>query len=127
MPIRTEEEILAHLDNEHIRAAAEVAAAGLATGCAAVLELTPGDATCYKIVVVPPSTGVWTRDGILPRKYYWVSLLHLGGGYEWGGGHMGSDYVGSKWCHDHFWTSVVLTAFLNALSDAIKTEAAAPL
>jgi len=120
----TDEEILSRLDSDDIAAAAVHAAHVLAQRGAAVLELTPGDSTVYRIMLAAPWIGTWTTVGTKPRKNFWVALLNCSGtGYEWTGEHVDPDYAAAKWTHnDHRWTGVVLAAFLNTLADVNRTS-----
>lgn len=120
----TDEEILSRLDSNHITHAAVHAAHVLAHRGAVVLELTPGDGTCYRIMVAAPWIGTWTEEGVKPRKNFWVALLNCSGlGYEWPGLSLDPGYAASKWTHnDHRWTGVVLAAFLNALADVNRVS-----
>lgn len=110
----TPEEILERLDVEHIDSMAHQAALAL-EGCGAVrVELTPGDATRYEIIIY--GLPLITADG--SRHWggdYVVTLVNCDGrSYYWNGGHLNVGYVQEKWV-DRLWTAVVLTAFLNAV------------
>lgn len=113
------------LDLDHIRRAAAFAAQELHSGYAAGVDLTPGDATRYQIVVSRPL--VWTADGLHRPKNYAVSVICGGSAaYPWSGAPVDASYAASKWTQEgHIWTGVVVAEFLNALADAIAGELAA--
>lgn len=116
------------INKEAIRMAADLAAMMLSTTGRCELLLSPGDATCYPILIQGPGRQVGsinlTRDGEivvggLTRKNYLVTLAMENNGlsYEWTGHAMHWDYCASKWTHDgRRWTGEVMARFLTELS-----------
>lgn len=111
--------ITSRLNVHHIETAARYAAMQLAEVGSARIELTPGDATVYRIGIFSKDAPIF-RDGELVRgtRDYWVALfMGTGTAYEWSGDHdLHWSYVGSKWGDGGMHTGVVLAAFLNRLA-----------
>lgn len=109
-------DVLERLDVEHIRQAAEWVANRFTAGfLSARVNLTPGDMTCYAVVVTAPQL-VWP-DG--ENHEYIVALVNNGGGtYPWAGETVHPGYATQKWGITR-WTGVVTAAFLNALAECL--------
>lgn len=109
------------LDAEHFDLAATWAARQLSRYQRAVMTLTPGDGTAYRLVLVGPSR-VWEQGEERGRSCYWVTLLgSFGHGAEWTpGGYVHWTYAAEQWVakttgasREH--TAKVLAGFLNTL------------
>lgn len=114
----TAEDILERIDVDHIKARALPAAIHLTASGVCRVELTPNDGTRYEIVVTDaPMIG---RDDLShPANEYVVTLVNCEGrSYYWGGRLLHAGYVQDKWV-DRLWSAVVLTTFLNALSEVL--------
>lgn len=75
----------------------------------AFIDLQPGDATTYKIVVVEYAGQHWVGTSF-GRLHPWNPEMNL----HW-------DYVADKWVEDgREWTARVICRFLNTLSDKMK-------
>lgn len=80
---------------------------------AAYVDMQPGDATSYKIAVIPPGP----RRTLTPGDFL-VSLTNLGKTYPWSLAWMHPDYVCQKWVGGESsatHTAAVLATFLNVL------------
>jgi hypothetical protein len=105
--------IESRLNLDHIVNAAATAADVLAERGYAIVELTPGDATRYEIVIAK-------RGG----RGFIVSLASFNGrSYPWDGQPVHPSYVTGKWTNPTSagseWTGVVLAYFLNRLAERL--------
>lgn len=119
-------------DTDQIRQAAEFAAERLLgtpemhAANFAFVVLEPLDATRYPVTVigdVPVFTmSTWSR----PKNEYLVTLhASFGRSYPWAGLPVHADYAASKWAQDsHHHTGLVMAGFLEALSVALREQAA---
>lgn len=116
---------LVDLDAEHMDMAAGWAAIQLSRYQKAVLTLTPGDGTAYRLLLVGPSR-VWEQGEESDRACYWVTLLGpFGHGAEWTpGGYVHWTYAAEQWVaktvgasREH--TAKVLAGFLNTLDERL--------
>lgn len=80
----------------------------------ALVDLTPGDATLYRISIIQ-----------MEGSRFWVGT-QFGPSYEWGGHQMPDPgYVQDKWINPNqaaSWTAKVLCVFLSALAEKLWTE-----
>lgn len=118
------------LDQYEFDDKAAMAASMLAGHGHAFVDLQPGDATTYKIVVVQPLIAFRLSDTgwMLYPDTYWVGTS-FGPLYQWhphNSGHTSWDYVLSKWVAGNGgtaeWTARVIARFLNTLRDRMKEE-----
>jgi hypothetical protein len=90
-------------------------AANLAARGHSVIDLSPGDMTNYRIVVVE-------CDG--PDQFI-VGIVDKGCTYPWGPSNSGftsPGYAASKWTDDDEWTGAVLSRYLNGLRDVLAVK-----
>lgn len=120
----TDSELMARLDLSSVASAADWAAKELHYQGHAVVNLEPGDATRYRIVIIAAGALAYignqreTRDHAAPLRHYLVCLAtNFGSSYEWDGTPVDPGYAGSKWAvrFEHH-TGVVMSAFLTSLS-----------
>jgi hypothetical protein len=86
----------------------------------AFVDLQPGDATTYKIVVVRPTSKVeYPNPTIDWDANMWVGTS-FGPLYPWRGNTIHWDYAASKWTSDnHEWTGRVIARFLTTLAQRL--------
>jgi len=103
------------LDLDHIDKVAVEAHIDLVADGVAFVELTPGDMTSYKFVVV---ASVDEHDRAIAGGRYLVAMINTSQvAYSWDGQHTRAAYVHQKWFpRDNKWSATVLAYFLNALA-----------
>lgn len=118
------------LDQSEFDEKAEMARAMLAGHGHAYVDLQPGDATTYKIVVVQPLIAVHPQQSETGWKIYpdtyWVGTS-FGPLSQWNPeAEMDWDYVCGKWViglRGHVeWTARVIARFLNTLAATMRNE-----
>lgn len=116
------------IDLDQIVYAAEQAAINLADGRASRVMLCPGDGTLYRIVVVPTACEIDMSEqhaAPVDRQAYVLLAGERGRGYLWSPSFFEESYVGEKWAPDNGWTAKIMALFLNAMSQATLSAAAA--
>lgn len=127
MPDTEIQTIIDRLDTTHIDTAAKAAFIGLKAVGAARVDLTPGDMTIYRIIILAPDFRYWA-DGKMttsPRDGYLVTLAGgKGRTWTWHGDLFAHwSYVADKWTDDgNMWTGVVLAEFLNRLGAFLQAK-----
>lgn len=109
------------LDPRRIDRAARWAAARLRILDHAVVNLEPGDATRYVIMITAPQS-TWDTDGPTHEREYLVATS-FGPVYPWAAVKLDWSYVHAKWvANENRWTAVVITEFLNTLASHLPTD-----
>lgn len=119
----TNNDTLTGISAEHITSAAQWAAMSLRKHGIAHVELTPGDATRYEVIVTL-SESMWGKGSEVPNRMGMiVSIPNFGTSYYWPVlGYTSASYATEKWGKGNFHTGSVIAMFLNDLAPLLPID-----
>jgi hypothetical protein len=117
----TDAEILDRINLGMIDIAVDRAALELGLRGHVVIDITPDDATSYKVAIIDGYNYAGRERTHVGARYIvaLINLSHLC--YTWDGQETSVGYVHRHWCNvgDNNWTAVVLSRFLNRLAEEL--------